>query len=67
MTLRIDDFPQLRLITWSIPYAQSLEDSEAFSFYKRYWRFIDQNTLDAAERALIMHLADKFRDNTLNI
>ncbi len=63
----IDDFPQLRLIAWSQPHTKVMTESDAFGLYERNWRFIDENTMSAAERALIARLAIKFGEGFLNV
>ncbi len=58
--LRIDDYPQLKLIAWSRAAAGDIDEEDAYALYERNWRFIEQSELTPAEKALIEHLSNKF-------
>jgi len=65
--LRLDDYPQLKLIAWSRPGAKAIGEEDAYALYERNWRFVDQNTLTAGEKALVERLASKFGKGLLNV
>lgn len=67
MTLRLSDFPQLRLIAWNLTEGDTVEESDAFSIYERNWRFVDQAQLDASEQELINRLTNQFGGGVLNV
>lgn len=45
--------PQLRLLCWNRRDDTVLDGEEALALYERNWRFLEADTLDGAERALI--------------
>ena len=55
--LRLDDFPQLKLIAWDRASSTEIDEADAFSLYERNWRFVDQQSMTAQERALIARLS----------
>lgn len=67
MKVRLDDFPQLKLIAWHRHPEAELEEAEAFALYETRWRFIDQDTLTARERELIRRLTMTFGAGLLNV
>ena len=58
--------PQLRLLCWSGPQVQFLDPEVAFGKYEAYWRFVEHNTLEPNEAALIQALADEFGNGLIN-
>lgn len=54
--IRLDEYPQLRLIAWHIPHAQTVSAKDALSLYERNWRYVDQADLQPHEKALIDRL-----------
>lgn len=67
MALLLKDFPQLRLIAWNMRDNDTLEEKEAFSLYERNWRFVDQASLDEAEKILIERLIKQYGCGVLNV
>jgi hypothetical protein len=67
MKLQLNDFPQLRLLTWNLGDGNTVEESEAFSIYERNWRFVDQVHLEDTERALIVRLTNQFGCGVVNV
>jgi hypothetical protein len=67
MKVRLDDFPQLKLIAWNRHAEDELEEAEAFTLYETRWRFIDQDTLTERERELIRRLTMTFGAGLLNV
>ena len=65
--LRIDDYPQLKLIAWNRPGAETVDERDAFALYERNWRFIERDSLTRKEEALIERLAKKFGHGVLNV
>ena len=57
--VRVADYPALSDIAWNLN-VEILPARDAFGLYERNWRFVDEKRLDAAERALIARLADRF-------
>ena len=51
------NYPQLAGLVWSGRPDQLIAPEEALSIYERNWRFIELETLTAAEAALIDRLA----------
>ena len=51
--VRLDDFPQLRLLAWQVHGTDSLTPIEARDIYERNWRHLDLAKLDNTERQLI--------------
>jgi len=66
-TLRIKDFPQLNLLCWSIDRDGSIREDYALSLYERNWYLVDQEALDANERALINRLVKKYGNGVLHV
>lgn len=67
MKVRLDDFPQLKLLAWNRRAEDELEEAEAFALYESRWRFIDQDTLTQRERELIKRLTMTFGAGLLNV
>ena len=65
--LKLNDFPQLRLIAWNLRNSDAVEEREAFSLYERNWRFVDQAKLDVSEKALIGRLTKQFGHGVMNV
>jgi hypothetical protein len=66
-TIRLADFPQLRLIAWSIPHAEFIGDEDALALYERNWRYVDENALGEEERQLIGRLAEQYGNGILHV
>ena len=65
--LEIDDYPQLRLISWSTPHRKTIGEREAFQLYEANWRFIDVATFTPRERELIERLIGLFGGRILHV
>jgi len=57
MQITVKDYPQLHMLCWNRSDNTILDEDEALTLYERNWRFIDQETVTPAERALIDVLA----------
>lgn len=55
-TIRIGDFPQLRLIAWNMDPDMRLTAKGALSLYERNWRHVDQANMPPHERELLERL-----------
>lgn len=60
------DYESLKLLCWNRDPGRTIERADAWAFYKRNWRFVWQDTLDAAEVALIKGLEDEFGETLLD-
>lgn len=59
------DYEALRLLCWNRDPTRPVEREEAWALYKRNWRLVWQDTLDAAEVALIESLQAEFGETLL--
>jgi hypothetical protein len=66
-SLRIEDYPQLKLIAWSGAATGSIDEKDAYALYERNWRFIEPGQLTAGEKALIERLSAKFGHGLLHV
>jgi hypothetical protein len=66
-TLVIGDYPQLKLIAWNRREDDRIAEEEAFALYEANWRFIDEGTLDAHERAFIDYLTRQYGKGVLHV
>lgn len=67
MLVRLDDYPQLRLIAWHRRGVGEIDEQEAFALYEARWRFIDEATLTEPERELIRQLKNRWGSGVLNV
>ena len=58
--VRLADYPQLRLIAWSIPHCECIEEEQAFGIYRANWRFVETESLGKEEKALVARLVRRF-------
>ena len=65
--LRLLDYPQLKLIAWTRPGKESIDEKDAFALYERNWRFVDRDALTRRENSLITRLAKKFGHGVMNV
>lgn len=56
LTIRVDDYPQLKQLAWHLPGTSEVTPQEALALYERNWRHIDRNAMTSAERALLEEL-----------
>lgn len=54
--LRLADYPQLNMLVWNRPAADTIGEEEALALYERNWLLIDQERLGQQERQLIERL-----------
>ncbi len=67
MQVRLDEYPQLRLLAWHRRGVEAIDEQEAFSLYEARWRFIDEATLTPKERELIRELTERWGAGVLNV
>lgn len=65
--IRINQFPELRLLAWNRLDNSELEESEALALYEANWRFVDEPHLIPEERALIERLKNEYGRGVLNV
>ena len=54
--IRLADFPQLRMLAWNRPAEVEVDEAEALALYEANWRFVEPETLNEAEAALLRRL-----------
>jgi len=64
--IRIADYPELRLITWSFPDLEEMEEDMAFAIYERNWRYVYEDRLSQKEKDFIKYLTDKYGNEVMN-
>ncbi len=57
--IRLSDFPQLRMLAWNRPAEAEVDDAEALALYEANWRFVEPETLNEAEVALLRRLVQE--------
>ena len=57
-TVRVGDYPQLRLVAWQLGDDTEISEPDALQLYERNWRHIDQGALLPRERLFLQHLTD---------
>ncbi len=67
MSIRLRDFPQLRLIAWSRQPDDLIDENEALALYERNWRYVDPESLSLPERQLIERLVHQYGHGVLHV
>ena len=67
MAVRVADYPQLKLLAWSLKADAEVDDVQALALYEAGWRFIEQRSLTPGERALIDRLVRTVGKGVLNV
>lgn len=57
--IRLSDFPQLRMLAWNRPAEVEVDEAEALALYEANWRFVEPETLNEAEVALLRRLVQE--------
>lgn len=65
--VKIEDYPQLTLICWSIDPKQRLSDEEAFAIYERNWAYVKPDEFTEEERRLVERLIREVGQGVLNV
>lgn len=56
--VRIDEYPQLRLIAWQLGDGADIPEADALRLYERNWRHVDPAAMQPKERQFLQHLVD---------
>ena len=64
--IKINNYPQLKLISWNIHVNEITED-DALGLYETNWRYIDQSSLTNKERKLIERLIRVYGKGLLHV
>lgn len=67
MSIKAQDYPQLRLIAWNRALDIPMEESEALALYERNWSLIDVENLTDAEKDLIAELVKTHGNGVLHV
>lgn len=65
--VQIDDYPQLKRLTWNRPGAVTLAERDALALYERYWNLVDTEQMTPQESALVRRLADRYGHGLLHV
>jgi transcriptional regulator with XRE-family HTH domain len=65
--VRIDEYPQLKRLTWNRPGTDMLAERDALALYERHWHLVDAEDMIALERALLRRLVDKYGQGVLHV
>ena len=65
--VQIDDYPQLKRLTWNRPGATTLTERDALALYERYWSLVDAEQMTPQEAALVRRLADQYGHGLLHV
>lgn len=57
--VKIEDFPELKLITWNI-HLSELTEEEAYGIYLAYWRHVSEDEMTDKEKSLVKMLCEKY-------
>ncbi len=57
-TVRVGDYPQLRVIAWQLGDDTEISEPDALQLYERNWRHVDHAALLPPERRFLQHLTD---------
>ncbi len=61
----IDQYPQLKLIAWSMPGIQEIDPQSALGLYERNWRYVDQAAITPQEQDLLNRLVKEYGNGCL--
>ena len=65
--VRIDEYPQLKRLTWNRPGTDVLAERDALALYERHWDLVDAEDMTAHERAFLRRLGDKYGQGILHV
>ncbi|TAL91393.1 MAG: helix-turn-helix domain-containing protein [Rhodanobacter sp.] len=65
--VRLDEYPQLKRLTWNRPGAVTLAERDALALYERHWDAIDADGMTTHERTLLQRLIDKYGQGILHV
>ncbi|WP_145475994.1 hypothetical protein [Yersinia similis] len=67
MEIKIADYPQIKSCAHYLRDDAVFDGYEALAFYERNWRYIDTNSLEPHEKALIDTLISEYGNGILNV
>jgi len=65
--IKIIEYPQLRLLAWSLPHCDVMSGEDAFALYEREWRHVEKGQLQPHEHALIKQLTQEYGQGVMNV
>jgi sulfur relay (sulfurtransferase) DsrC/TusE family protein len=65
--VRIEEYPQLKRLTWNRPGAEAIAERDALALYERHWELIDGDHLTINERNLVQRLVNKYGHGVLHV
>lgn len=65
--IRLDEYPQLKRLTWNRPGADTLAERDALALYERHWDLVDADRMTMHERDLLRRLVDKYGQGILHV
>lgn len=65
--IRIDEYPQLKRLTWNRPGTNMLAERDALALYERHWDLVDAEDMTAHEREFLRRLGDKYGQGILHV
>lgn len=65
--VHLDNYPQLKSLTWNLPGVRTVSPRQAFELYERNWRHVDRSALGPSEQALIEALGSQFGREFLRV
>ena len=66
-TVRIADYPQLRLIAWSRRGDDLIDENEALAIYESHWQHVACDQLTTKEQAFIDGLVARYGNGILHV
>ena len=65
--VRLDEYPQLKQLTWNRPGAVTLAERDALALHERHRNAIDADGMTTHERTLLQRLVDKYGQGILHV
>ena len=60
LTIKVDEYPQLKLLAWHMRGLTEIAGAEAFNLYERNWRYVDTTQITPQEQSLITELTQRY-------
>lgn len=67
MAVHIEDYPQLKRLSWNMRENAVLSETEALSLYERNWHLVDKTQLNKKEQELIDYLIKSFGNGVFHV
>lgn len=65
--VRVEEYPQLKRLTWNRPGVEALTERDALALYERHWDAVDVDQMTEHERTLLQRLVDKHGQGILHV